>query len=61
MFNQLFQSCVHLWHFNHIISKIGDLLQEFEKDYLKDYDFDKNKKNAAIDAIIQILQEHKDK
>jgi|HubBroStandDraft_2_1064218.scaffolds.fasta_scaffold00031_50 hypothetical protein len=36
---------------------VEDLVELFEEEYLKD----KNTKNAAIDAVIQMLEEHKDK
>ncbi len=39
------------------INLIAELVSLFESDYLKD----KDAKNAAIDAVIQLLEQHKDK
>jgi hypothetical protein len=38
-------------------SLIVELVELFGEDYMKD----KNAKNAAIDAVIKMLEEHKDK
>lgn len=40
-----------------IVIQIHELLQHFETDSIKD----KDGKNAAIDAVCEILQAHKDK
>lgn len=60
MFNSLF-SVIHplegLAHYSTIISCIDDLMGKLSSHYL----VDKNAKNAAIDAIVEILQAHKDK
>lgn len=46
-----------LSHMSDIMKSISDLLEHFEEDYVKDG----NARNAAIDAVIQILQNHKSK
>lgn len=60
MFNALFllfKTGYGIGHMSEILQSITDILEHFEADYLKD----KDAKNAAIDAVIEILQEHKDK
>jgi hypothetical protein len=46
---------VGFMHFTSIMTTLGDLLAHFEDDYVKD----QNARNAAIDAIIEILQKEK--
>lgn len=53
----LFKKDVTLKGIGRVADNIEDILTVFEEDYLKD----KNAKNAAIDAVIQILEQHKDK
>lgn len=60
MFNSLFlliKSEFALSHIQDISGHIGEILSLFSADYMND----KNAKNAAIDAVIEILQQHKDK
>lgn len=60
MFNTLFaliKSKFALSSIQTIASHIDDIVSLFEKEYLND----KDAKNAAIDAVIEILQQHKDK
>lgn len=60
MFNALFalfNKKVALTNVANISSRIEDILELFTAEYMQD----KNAKNAAIDAVISILQEHKDK
>lgn len=40
-----------------VLTALKDITECFEEEYLKD----KNAKNAAIDSIIKILEEYKDK
>jgi len=39
-----------------LLTDLGTLVAHFEADYFKD----KDAKNAAIDAICEVLQQHKD-
>jgi hypothetical protein len=55
MFDKLF-SLVGISTMRTIIGRIEDILSIIENEESKD----KNLKNAAIDTIIQILQQHKD-
>ena len=57
MLDKLFAQCQSLTHFSRLISNLEDVTSMLSADYLKDKDM----KNAAIDAIIEILQAHKDK
>lgn len=55
MFNKLFAAFGHYAPFGHAVEMINELLVHFESDYIKD----NNAKDAAIDAVIEILQKHK--
>lgn len=55
MFNKLFAAFGHYAPFGHAVELLNNLLDHFECDYIKD----KNSKDAAIDAVIEILQQHK--
>lgn len=58
MFNKLFdlfQKSHALSHMSTICYKIESIIDLFEEEYMKD----KNTKDAAIDALIEILQKHK--
>jgi hypothetical protein len=57
MFNALFLACPSIGHFSTVISILENLIGHFSAEYA----VDKNAKNAAIDAMIEILQSHKDK
>jgi hypothetical protein len=52
----LFLKETSLGAMGHIFSTVEELLVIVGEDYLKD----KSTKNAAIDAICQLLQQHKD-
>jgi len=55
MFNALFQACKSIFTFNKTSTQVAAIIEMLEKDYQKDG----NAKDAAIDAIIEILQAHK--
>ncbi len=55
MFNKLFNFCMSIGHFNEVVNNISFLLQKFDEDYTKDA----NARDAAIDALVEILQAHK--
>jgi hypothetical protein len=55
MFNKLFAACVNLFHFNHSIDLLANIIDHLESDYIKDG----NAKDASIDAMCDILQSHK--
>ncbi len=55
MFNKLFTFCTSIGHFNEVVTYISYLLDKFDEDYSKD----SISRDAAIDAIIEILQAHK--
>lgn len=60
MFNKLFslfKSSTAISHIANIADMVDNMVQLFEKEFAAD----KDAKNAAIDSIIQILQEHKNK
>lgn len=60
MFNKLFlalKSAFGLSHYSTIINLLVEMISLVEEEYVKD----KDARNAAIDALIEILQEHKDK
>ncbi len=59
MFNtifSIFKSAGSLHNLSNVVESITDLLSYFSKEYIKD----KDAKNAAIDALIEILKSHKD-
>ena len=59
MFDAIFNMIkddVKLPHLATVIARCGSLVELFSEQYLKD----KNTKNACIDAIVQVLQAHKD-
>ena len=58
MFNKLFQAIkvgLGLSHYSTIINLLAEMMSLVEEEYVKD----KDAKNAAIDALIEILQAHK--
>ena len=55
MFNKLFASMKNITTFSAFVSELDDVLSRFTENYLKDGD----SKDAAIDAVIEILQAHK--
>jgi hypothetical protein len=57
MFNKLFAALGHITQFRQVTDNLESLLSHFEEDYIKD----KDAKNAAISAVIEILEAHKDK
>lgn len=52
----LFKPHLSLRHLQEILGLLDTLIDMFEEDYLKD----QNAKNAAIDAVVEILQKYKD-
>lgn len=55
MFDKLFGALPNLTHFKSILQSVENVLMLVEEDYFKD----QNIRNAAIDAITEILQAHK--
>ena len=55
MFNKLFAACGNLFHFNGSVSLLANIVDHLESDYIKDG----NARDAAIDAMCDILQSHK--
>jgi hypothetical protein len=60
MFNTIWNSLKEECGLSEMVSIIHGIKQ-FTEYFNQDYFADKDAKNAAIDAICQILQEHKDK
>ncbi len=53
----LFKKDFQIMHLSLITGHIGEILALLETEYLQD----KSMKNAAIDAVIKLLEEQKDK
>ncbi len=57
MFNKLFANVEDISDFRSIVQNIEDLIQYFDEEFEKGTDA----RDAAIDAIVEILQAHKSK
>ena len=57
MFNKLFANVENLSNFRRIVHNIEDLIEYFDEEFEKGTDA----RDAALDAIIEIIQAHKSK